>query len=558
MGNVRRRKQALRYALTLILPTAILLSVSLILSQLSTPSRRELFATPIPSYLPSSQEKELQSRQEDNDWFDREKYDKSRKKCFYVEDMCHSSNRWFYRTDETKHQPNFSLQMFVSQEHHPNRDKMKLALITIVFLQAERTPKRKYGYQRDYTPTRMMANETERLGCSESPTPNHVILQSWYNDMLGEFYDRALVGLFELVEGQRVDVDDFVAHSKLYIHRMDPFKSLLDSHQLFTDAFRSSSLGDFLELFHGTQCRCMRRVLFCGYSSKRDQLDNTLTRLVPAGTVFSHPKVRTPVYRKIRNFLRERIILRNPFAQTDIRNFRASILRKHQLFRDSSRPISSWKIVGLAQRSGRRRWLNLNEVLQNLTQPMRKLGIVLVEINVEEDDWTPYRQMVRHAALDGLVGIHGAQLTEAVWMKPRSLVVELLPYIPNVTSYGSWTARTESPTPLGVIFGETDLLHVGYKLGRESAPYCYNETKECWGFKVNPWDARNFIVSPERISNILGLFVVDRPETCEGYMNISLTEKDVVVYNAPCSLTGRPHLVAPRHFYWNETTKAVQ
>lgn len=34
--------------------------------------------------------------------------------CFYVEDMCHSHDRWFYRENSSKHQPNFTLQSLVS------------------------------------------------------------------------------------------------------------------------------------------------------------------------------------------------------------------------------------------------------------------------------------------------------------------------------------------------------------------------------------------------------------------------------------------------------------
>jgi hypothetical protein len=50
------------------------------------------------------------------DWFDPEIYATASKKCFYVEDMCHSSNRWFYRDNDAKHQPSFNYKMFVRQK----------------------------------------------------------------------------------------------------------------------------------------------------------------------------------------------------------------------------------------------------------------------------------------------------------------------------------------------------------------------------------------------------------------------------------------------------------
>ena len=100
---------------------------------------------------------------------------------------------------------------------------------------------------------------------------------------------------------------------------------------------------------------------------------------------------------------------------------------------------------------------------------MLEQGILLLEVNLDAKSWTPYQQMIRHAALECLVGIHGAHLTQAIWMKPGSLVMELLRFIPSHVNYGQWTGETAHPTPLGVIFDETDLLHVGYSLGRDSA-----------------------------------------------------------------------------------------
>ena len=36
-------------------------------------------------------------------------------RCFYVEDLCFGSNRLFYRMGETKQQPEFNLNLYVSQ-----------------------------------------------------------------------------------------------------------------------------------------------------------------------------------------------------------------------------------------------------------------------------------------------------------------------------------------------------------------------------------------------------------------------------------------------------------
>ena len=41
--------------------------------------------------------------------------------------------------------------------------------------------------------------------------------------------------------------------------------------------------------------------------------------------------------------------------------------------------------------------------------------------------------------MDAIVGIHGAQLTHAVWLRPQSLIVELLPWVMDGLIVGGWT-----------------------------------------------------------------------------------------------------------------------
>jgi hypothetical protein len=109
---------------------------------------------------------------------------------------------------------------------------------------------------------------------------------------------------------------------------------------------------------------------------------------------------------------------------------------------------SSFRLqVSLAQRSGRRRWLNLQDNENVCDQALRRHKILCTEINVEIKESHPYSQAITHGALDDLFGIHGAQLTEAI----------------------CWTRGVTGPTPLGVINKDTDLDHIGYPLERQSA-----------------------------------------------------------------------------------------
>ena len=52
--------------------------------------------------------------------------------------------------------------------------------------------------------------------------------------------------------------------------------------------------------------------------------------------------------------------------------------------------------------------------------------------------------------------VHRAQLTQAVLLPPHAHVLELLPWIPDYIR-GKWVQTKHMPTPLGVIFLNTDL-----------------------------------------------------------------------------------------------------
>ena len=65
----------------------------------------------------------------------------------------------------------------------------------------------------------------------------------------------------------------------------------------------------------------------------------------------------------------------------------------------------------------------------------------------------------------------GSQMTQGVLLPKQGYVVELLPWIPPY-AHGKWAAITDEPTCVGVIWDNTDINHLGYKLGRDSVPLC--------------------------------------------------------------------------------------
>lgn len=161
--------------------------------------------------------------------------------------------------------------------------------------------------------------------------------------------------------------------------------------------------------------------------------------------------------------------------------------------------------------------------------------VLCIVVNVEKPDFYPTHHVVVHGSLDALIGIHGAQMTEALWMKPGSLVLEILPYLPPGVTVGSWTRWVNSATPLGAIYLGTDLYHMGLPLHWNSIPQC--ATKKGSLFvqccKQHKWDSRHFTVDPEDIEDVISNFIVNRPDSCDEQNELAGEER-FVLYNVQC------------------------
>lgn len=619
--------------------------------------------------VPSKQTSTIDEENKENAWNAWKNSPLFQQECFLVEDVCHSATRWFYTLPETH-----SVQQPTSENDQNDGDRgdsrtnePKKQPIVLFHKESgesiDQDWQGKSGYPDDLYIEYYHANLTRQLNCVQDPVRNHVILFNSFSHMLGEFYERGLLTMWRIFTGMMNDdeaeennnnqlLHHLLSDMQLYVHLEDPRTQshLMDSHHLFSSLLRTRPILDFRTLLFETNCQCMTRLIFCGYSvtsklmqeysaeSKEDQptasrmrrrgnADHTAAApeqetldVEGAGSMLSKARTNydkenenpygnevadhndigehrrgdideesttrivdgddkssgllhqimktmyelTPVgpqlsiqkhdHAKLRFALRRHAILNNPFVRADIDDFRYMLFSTHVDAWEQRTDHGHWKIVGLAQRSLRRRWDNLETVHQVLSQSLYQNCVLLLVVNVENEDWNPYTQLVRHAALDALIGIHGAQMTEAIWMKPGSLVVELLPYIPKGL-HGSWVKTTHKPTPLGIIFDETDLNHVGYPLERDSAPYCHeNETstlskdrRQCWRETENRWDVRNFLVSPQTVERIIRKFIVEELTLCSDF--VEKAGDEIVLYNVNCKESvDKPK--RPRHYYW--------
>jgi hypothetical protein len=287
----------------------------------------------------------------------------------------------------------------------------------------------------------------------------------------------------------------------------------------------------------------MKRLILCGFQQEKEEKDQ-LVVVSPGGEIRPKNKTKNKAknWRGLRHELRQRMILDNQLVQEKIKTHRADIFRGHSV---DEKEWGNWTVVGLSDRKGRRRWMNVDFIVKECNSKLREEKMVCVAVYLDDGHSNPFRQIILHGALDVLLGIHGAQLTEAIWMRPGALVVELLPYIPDGEN-GQWVRTTKNPTPLGVIYHGTDLNHIGYVMKRKSITDCKgitNETEFGRCFEGTGWDNRDFTTDFDEVVEPIRRFHLSRElSSCAYWKNQSSTSGDFAIYNVNCAETSGEEL----------------
>ena len=482
--------------------------------------------------------------------------------CFHVDNICHGNDRWFYRrSGQMSSQP------------------------TITYFAGDVT--RSHGYinvdNRIYfNVSSTSGSDHDDASCSLSPTPYHVVVQSAFNDMIGEFYSRTILPMNRWMAEYPTRSNDDV---QLYVHFVPERSQLFEGHRLFLNGLPANEKVDnFLSLVQDDSCQCFKKLVFCGYnvlnetrsivyneSNSHINKDENTTIFEPAGLVRNeniYCAMRTDgdelhrgncrAYGKLRNDLLRRYYEKDPLLPEKIEQYRRKILLQNGFSNSTTLQVNEWKFVGLAVRKSRRKWLNVGDALDLCKQKFLKHKVACVAIDVEEAD-SPEKQLLMHHSLNALVGIHGAQLTQGVLLRKNSHILELLPWIPDYL-YGKWTNTKHRPTPLGIIFHNTELNHVGYGLDRESVPLCLHVDRkdkeleeQCFMNKTNnmiskfQWATRDFDVPPQVVGDFISIFLLSDNSLCDDFRERA-EEKDFVLYNVLCKDDSKQRLLN-HHFY---------
>ena len=283
---------------------------------------------------------------------------------------------------------------------------------------------------------------------------------------------------------------------QFYVHIAYGNKKILDGHKLFLSGMLTSDKAktatSFAELFKHKEkqndggnemntCQCFKKMVFCGYDIYDQYTDpdekNSNMYGENATLLLDHDEVAKFISKRkhnytlwpsyavendgrllddsscdqpdqnsykckdwnragLRNFLTSNIEKNYPTLEEDIiTNRRQILLQKGWINQDYTGDTKEWNFVGLSQRTSRRSWLNLAQVITecdnnffNNNSTQKK--VVCTEVNIE-NTFNPYEQLILHRSLNVLIGVHGSQLTQALLLPYHSHVLELLPWIPE-------------------------------------------------------------------------------------------------------------------------------
>lgn len=386
-------------------------------------------------------------------------------------------------------------------------------------------------------------NEYESSNCLyDEETDNHIILSTQFMSMMGEFYLKVLTALHWLFN-EREMLDKYERDYKFYI-MLPEFADIFLGHRLFMERFTKYELQQFVDLFEHYRCKCYRRLFFCGFQKLKDD-DNGLYQLLPKQNLFGS-RGKT---------LFDRI----PYFQSMINEYQLFITKHHTDIKEKviewkqnkldlslrNQDASQWKFIGLYQRTKRRRWKNLRDALRVCNLKYNEYKIFCIEINLE-GFWHSMDIILMHQSCNMLIGIHGATLTDAIWMEHKmgNYIVELLPY-----NGPDWTSSLNEPTLSGILFWNTTYNYVGLSLSEQSI-----------SSKLDPnlWYEHDFTVQVPRLLKVINFLLIDDDGMCNKFKRADqiqipqdLKDEGFAIYNAYCPQT--PHII---HNYVNVRTLA--
>ena len=418
-------------------------------------------------------------------------------------------------------------------------------------------------YKKFFHATTWEKGEYESAHCTYHSVYNHLILESHYQTMLGEFYARTLRYMHYLKDIKHFITDDI----QLWLLIGDQ-KSLYVSHYLFTERFSVNNLLHFTNMFDHIGCQCFHRILFCGFHRKgheiawprkdrknsmmngneslisnpenktQNETGDERTYLIPLSSLISRmePKEARDIFPGMITEYNQWIDEMDFKLNDDIRQWKyEQILNYKSIDIDPQtlkNELDEWRFIGLYDRKLRRSWLKITTAQRECNERYNEQKI-FCHIIVLEDFLHSRDVIIIHRASFMLIGVHGAQLTDAIWMDYKDqngqlankYIIELLPY-----GGPKYTNSISKPTALGVLFWGSHYNHVGLKLANDTMQH-----------PDQRWDANDFYVHWWRLSKVIDFLIMDEGGFCKRFDRTKdiIAPKEIddlgfAVYNAYC------------------------
>ena len=172
-------------------------------------------------------------------------------KCFHIDNVCNWNDGWFYGPNRGR------------ADYQPTVTLLGTMLEDINILQWN-------DLNNFHVDERIQVNISsdshdtyDEGACSFSPTPYHLVAQSAYNEMMGEFYVRTIRGLNRWMRDYPQVSDDDVQIYAHFVERYDMF----EGHRLFLAGLPNNNVFEsFASLMpRNDTCQCFRKLIFCGY-----------------------------------------------------------------------------------------------------------------------------------------------------------------------------------------------------------------------------------------------------------------------------------------------------
>ena len=214
-------------------------------------------------------------------------------KCFHIDNVCNWNDGWFYG-------PNRGGGHNQSANYQPTVTLLGTMMEDIDILEWDDLNDFHVDERIQVNISSDSRDKYDESACSFSPTPNHLVAQSAYNEMMGEFYVRTIRGLNRWMRDYpQVSEDDV----QMYVHFVERY-DMFEGHRLFLAGLPNNNRFESFVTLMPTNgaCRCFRKLIFCGYHMENATTfrNDIHSKMIPRGNVYAdNPSYKQRILSKI-------------------------------------------------------------------------------------------------------------------------------------------------------------------------------------------------------------------------------------------------------------------